>query len=218
MTFDEIKDHLEAMGKADSLAFPDMTAHVARSARLGLNGFWGAHDWTFRCDSVELSLTSSAESYELPENFDQVRSIREKTTNSGLNLTYYIKNDFDMLLPKPGAVSTGTPAAFTIFRDNNKWYVSFLPKPSGAITLYLDFTMTPPSGLDPIPEKFHDGVLAWAFKNFFPFSHRSRPQAYVEARTELERLEKIDQLNVGRLTHFPDGTEEALDFQYSWVK
>ena len=220
MTLGNVEKHLERLAKASKLDIDDLGVHAKASANLGLQEFWGAHDWNFRCVDIELSLSSSADSYTLPDNFDQIRSIREKTTTSGFNLTYYVKDDFDALAPKLSAVTSGTPVAYTIFRSeaDGKWKIAFLPKLSGALTLYANILTTPPSGLGGMPSKFHGGVLAFGAKHLYPHSNAARRQAVIEAYDERDRLIHLDQLNVGRITQLPDDTEGPVDFQYEWVK
>ena len=219
MTLDEIKDHLEAIAKADALPIEDLGEHAKRSALLGLQEVWGAHDWNFRCVDVNFTLTSSADSYDLPDNFDQMRSIREQGSSTGQALAYYIKDDFDALLPKPSAMSTGTPVAYTVFQDgdDSTWKVSFLPKPSGAMTLPMTYLAKAPSDTSNMPTKFHGGVMAFGAKHLYPYSHLGRKQAYGEAKSELADLKRIDQLNVGRVTEMPDETDQGFKAKYEWV-
>lgn len=219
MTNATLKTHFTDLLAAENLTFPNVAQHVDRAVKIGLEDFWGAYDWSFRSADVELAITTTAESYDLADEFAGFRSVREKTSTQGADLIYKTKEDFDMLLPRPDVHAAGTPKWFTVFRDqeNDKWKISFHPRPSAAMTIYIDQVLIAPRKVDAIPGDFVSGLMAFIAKHIYPYGHIGRLNAGKEAIVELVRLRQIDKVDKSHITVMFDDTREQSTFRYSWT-
>ena len=219
MTNSELKTHFTSLLASEGLTFSNVQAHIDRAVKVGIKDFWGAHDWSFRSVDTTLSISSTAESYDLVDNFAGFKSVRERTSASGTDLVYKTKEDFDLLIPRPDSISAGTPDWFTIFRDeeNKKWKIAFYPRPSAAMTIYMDILQTAPTEADTIPDDYVSGLMAFIAKHAYPYGHVGRVNAGREALVELTRLRRIDKLDKSRITVMLDDTREQNTFTYKWV-
>ena len=218
MTNKNMREHLSAILTADKIDIPDMSEHADRAIAVGIAEFWGAYPWTFRNSDTTLTISSSAEEYNLPSDFDSIVSLREQDSSNGLKLSRKIKEDFDELAPKLSAHATGNPQIYTIYRDSdNKTKIAFFPQPSSSTTYYITYHREAPSALSGIPTKMHGGVLNFAAKHAYPFGSQGRSAAASMALVELGRLIKTDKLGSASITMMNDDTSDQVIRNYEWV-
>ena len=88
-TDQEYEDYWTAMIAAEKLAYPNPVSFAKKAIKAGLKDFWGASNWYFAQDEYALSITSGAESYDLPTKFAGFITIREETSTPGQRLQFY---------------------------------------------------------------------------------------------------------------------------------
>lgn len=195
----------------------DRDGYIGSAIKLAMVTLWSAWDWSFKFKDTTLSITTSVESYDLPDDFAGIRTIRERTTTSGARLFYLPKEEFDRLIPNQTVIAEGTPQYFTIFRDNENdiWKISFFPRPGSAMTLYIDYATVSLSNIDTLPEVAEPAFWA-CFKNeLYPASHVGKNTAMIEKRTEIEELKKHDKVDASRFVVMLD--ESATPSVQSWT-
>lgn len=218
MTESDMSKHVSVMLTADKIVPTDMSEHADRAVALGMAEFWGAHNWTFRRSEDELSIDSSAEVYDLPDDFDSIVDIREKDSNRGFKMQRYTKERFDQMIPKLSAHNPGNPQIFAIFRDADlKMKITFFPQPSASTTFYVGYHLKIPSALSSIPDKMHGGVLAFALKNAYPPGGFGYSNVVSMLRNDMARLITTDKLSSAAVMRMRDGTEDTVRKIYEWV-
>ena len=75
MTDAQLKKHLQALLQASHLDDPEADAHVDRAVEMGISEFWGAYPWTFKAVEDSMTLTASQDQYDLPDDFESIKSI-----------------------------------------------------------------------------------------------------------------------------------------------
>ena len=207
MTQEEYVDYFAAILKTESPNFPDPEDHATRAIQAGHDAFWGANNWQFKSAEATLTITSSAESYDLPDDFESLRSLRADETSRGLRLQFLSKPEFDRAFPKQTAYSTGKPQVITVFQDlndNGRWKASFFPRPDGAMTLPYTYYRVPAPASDlgdNIPSKFKSGMEAFILWKLLLGPQRTL--AYQEAMSELKRLEVANKAEESYGEYFP---------------
>ncbi len=215
MTLDDIKLHLQLSLTADKVDFPDMDEHVHRAVVMGLEEFWGAYSWNFKATEIPFTIDGSTNDYDLPDNFESIKSVREETSASGGHLRFYLKEDFDNMVPKISSTSTGTPAIYTIYRNADAgWKIKLYPNVGASTVIYLDYFVSTPSDATAVPEKFVHGVLAFAAKHAYPFGHIGKLNAQRAAAVELKALIKKDRIDNSRMTVMLTETDDPVREKY----
>lgn len=197
----------------------DVASYVGTAVRLGLQSFWGANDWTFKEYEHDLVLSSSAEEYELPDNFEGYRHGREEVSVMGTQLQYYTKEDFDRYVPKLSSQPATTPQALTIYKnaDTGKWLAKFWPQPGGSETLYLTILVTTPSDCGDVPDKAQDCLDAYIAKKVFPYGSFGYKDAATTAEVERLKLEVKDKVKHSKMTVMPTGDDRGFSRNRPWT-
>jgi len=221
MKREEYKNHFESMLVADqSIKITDVAQHVDRAITLGINAFWGAHNWWFRLVEDTLTITEAADAYDLPDDFDSFVTVREQSTTDGRKLQYYPKERFDEMFPKLSAFASGYPQSFTIFKGESSEVaqIAFYPRPTSA-TVKLLYNTGSVRNPEIIPSKYQSGVAACIAWHCFPYGHPGRRDAYTEARDEIERLRIVNKVDESNFVKIPDGTTDQMPTisPYGWI-
>ena len=210
------------MVKALKIEVPDDDKYVKNAIKSGFQQFWGAKPWSFKVRTSTLSITSEADTYDLPADFDSMLSLREETSNMGFKLVYMDKEQFDEVIPKQSFYSGNDSLIYTIFNvedsdiERPKKVLSVHPRPSST-TLYLTYNRTIPENLEDIPDKFQSGLEACVSSHIFMPGFDQRIKAYNEARAEIRRLEVQDNLDRSDISqHLIEGSRTIKDNLRWW--
>lgn len=204
-TIKEYTEYFTTLTKALKMDFTDtdMDNYVKNAIKSGLQQFWGAKSWSFKVATTTISITSAADSYDLPDDFDSAVSIKEKNSIRGFKLIHMNKEQFDELIPKPAVWDSDFPLVYTIYHvdsddDAGKFVISIYPRPS-SLTLDLAYNKTTNDNVKVVPDKFQSGVEACIASHIFLPGFNQRTVAYNEARAEIRRLEVQDNLDRSNL-------------------
>lgn len=198
MTREEYTDHFVGILNADKgVEIADITKHVLRAIDAGLQMFWAASNWSFKESEYSLSLSATADDYDLPDDFDSFRVVWEEETSYGYKLQHFARERFVEMMPKLSAHSTGTPRMFTIYRDEGAgaWKISFYPRTAGSETIKIAYYLTTTTEPDNIPDKAQSALEACIAFKVYPPGHPSKQGTYAEALDEIHRLERIDRVD-----------------------
>ena len=221
MTTQDYKDRFVSLIEGRDVVPGDTVKYVENAIKLGLADFWGAHSWTFKHYQYSLVIPSSVteESFDLPDNFESLRAVREEEGSIGHKLVYFTLEDFTEKVPKLSWHGQGRPQAYTLFMDADKgrWQIKFYPKPAGGETIYISMLMTAPSDCDVVPDKFASCLDAFIAKHVYPYGHPGRQGAAVQAEREYLKAQNKDRLNQSTMTQMPDGTNRQLNTRRPWV-
>jgi hypothetical protein len=222
MTRAEYKAHLVNILAADErVKITDLEDYVDKAITLGLNAFYGAHNWWFRLVEYTLTVTSAADSYNLPLDFDSFVTVREQSTTDGQKLQFYPKELFDEKFPKLSAFTSDYPQAFTVFQGENTDYpqIALMPRPTSA-TLKILYNRGSVNDPDSVPQKYQAGLAAAIAWQALPFGHPGRGIAYQEFRAEVERLRISNKVDESDISQMPDGTSDQVPSvsPYGWIR
>lgn len=190
----------------------DVDNFVSHSIDAGLRQFWGMWNWTFKEAEYKLTISEGKDSYDLPSDFEAIKTITEKSTNQGAKLIYMPKEEFDRMIPRQATFQSNTPQAFTIFGNSptsSRKKISFFPQPTSD-TLYLLYLKTTPTEPDVIPDKFQCGAEAFMTVRMYQHGKQARRDAYIEAREEFKRLVQTDKYDQSNPTKYMDETDVVL--------
>lgn len=219
MTERELKEHFAGLLNSAGIEIADIGNHIDRAIGLGMEDCWGAWSWSFKSKPYEFAISSSAESYTLPIDFDSIKTIREKTSLRGMRLIFKPKEDFDKLVPRQTSYSTDTPQIFTIFRDagTNMWEIAFFPQPDSAMTLYMDYLTEAPTDISSFPARATGALMAYIAKHCFPYGTPGRVQAEALAERETEKLKVKDCVDGSRFTVFASSNDNYITTDRPWL-
>ena len=223
MNYREYIDYFSGLLEADAIKVPNIAKHVELAIQAGLDEFWGANNWYFKAEECEFAITDiGEESYELPDRFDGVGTVRERASGTGLRLRYFPREEFFRLVPDATAYGTSNVQAFTVYReadDDNKLMIAFFPRPSSAQTFYITGYRKPPAkeSVALVPERFQGGLLAFIAKHVYPFGHKGRLTASALAAQELKRLETQNKLDLSDYVRFGDSSDEPTHKKYDFT-
>ena len=196
-------------------------SYVNGAIDAGIKQFWGANNWTFKEAYDPLVLGSSAESYDVPDDFEGIKSARETTSNRGLRLRYIPKEKYDSILPKLSTITATNPVYWTMYTDGSskRKKIQFLPQ-STAQTIEIIYLRTTPEEPTQIPDKFQSGLMAAIAWHIYPHTEaRLRQQAYDDFIKELKRLQVIDKYDMSEYNEMGDDTSDSSfnsDFIGNW--
>jgi hypothetical protein len=212
MTREEYKRHFVGLLKAVGMTIPTVEKHVNRCIDEGLRDFWGVRPWTFKEREHTLGTTTGSDTYDLPDDFESFRTVREGVTNRGRLLQYMPKEDFDKFVGVASDYSSGTPKIFTIFREqaSGVYKIRFYPPLGGGEDIFISMFITTPPDVDAVPDKFQSGLEATIAKYVFPYGSAAQTAALVKADNEVRTLDAQDKIDQSRATHFGDGTQVAF--------
>ncbi len=201
--------HLKLKGK-------DMDKIVTFAVETGIDEFWGAVPWAFKKKKETITTTASQESVDLPEDFDGIISIVEKTTTNGMKLIKYEADKYDRLIPDSESQNEGTPKIFKIGYngDDGVWQANLYPTPSDAISLYVTYHSIEEGG--EIPDKYLGGLIATIAQYLFIPGSANWIGANQASITQIERLKLIDDPDVGPVTRILDSSDEPDMINDNW--
>lgn len=195
MTDATLKRFLMTEATLVGIASGDRSDRVNRAIELGSDEFWGSWDWFFTNKEITFSVSDTATSYDLPDDFGGLIKIVEQANSSGGDLTYKHKDDFDGMIPLPSGEATGTPILVTTYMDDGKYKIAFHPRPNGAMDFNLFYKIRRPLSVAAIPNAFTSGVMV-ACAKYIP--RMDSPNGMIlERRYEatLRRLKVMNKVN-----------------------
>ena len=218
MTEKKILSHFINMLSVGDLAIDDVSAHVKRAITMGIEDLWSSWDWTFKSKEITLSITSQADTHDLPSDFESFKSFREQASLEGRGLAYKIKEQFDREVPKPSAFTGGEPQMFTVFYDNTTrlWKISLFPSPS-SLTLYGTILITPPNDVGSLPKRATAALIPTIAKYALPYGHPGQAAAVQTSEFEIEKLKRLDHADTSMLQVMLDGTGDTTEVNLEWT-
>ena len=223
MTDKAFKAYLMFLAKQQGLETSGLDAHVATCADLALGDFWNAKSWSFRTRQYELTLSTEAEEYELPDDFEGFRTVRDKAHPQGRDLTYKTKEAYDHLVPRPTAGPTTYTEMFTVFWDGSsgvkRWKAKFYPIPASGTVIYFDMYTSQPQTVAGIPKKALSGLILAAHRYISKPGTPASQDAWFKYEPEMNRLERADSPFKGHIFRALDDTSEpnAERVRYPWA-
>lgn len=205
--------------QADILKLPPdkLSEKLDSVITIGLDTFWNAFPWYWRCKQDELTISSSLESYDLPKDFRKMKSVRDKTPYRGRKLRFLPLEMFRDRFPRPDYAQAGDPRWYTIFKPatGDIWKIQFFPMPT-ARTIYFDHVIEAPPTIDKIPGDYIDGLRLLCESML----HSSGSQPSVTARQtymdELMRLQANDGPYGGMDTEMKDEDDSNVGGTPLW--
>lgn len=214
--------YLTFLAKQSKLPDDGLADHVDFCIELGSQSLWNARPWSFRSEPFPLNITSEDESYELPESFAGVRSVREQESLEGEGLRYKPKEEFDSFVPKPLTYPSIYPQIYTVFQDNSvagaqKFFIKFFPVPVSGYTMLIDMLTDSPGDVEIFPTKATAALIAHCGQFIPKFGTADRRAAMVDAANETIKLEREDSPFMGRLFKFFDDTDFEFRLARPWI-
>jgi len=214
MTNAQFKKKLAAQIKMVTPDIQDAGDIVEAAISLGISDVWYAFPWHFTCREFSLTVDSTAESYELPRDLGAVLSVREVDSLRDRAPAYFPKEEFDFRVPRTDVVTTGSPDIYTLFHNNGRFYISFVPRPEPSTEFKIYAQTRPPEDIDGVAPEAHAAVDAAVQKHMFPVGSNEYGAAHYMYRKEIEQLQRIDRLNRPALTQmYVDNTENIGVFR-----
>lgn len=218
MTEQDIKDYFKYLGLQSQMTADGLDAHVANCLRRGMQSLWYARPWTFTQQDYSLTISSTAETTDLPDSCHGVITVREKASLDGKDLVYYPKQEFDRLVPKPGAFSADYPQAYTVYWDAATKKSKFACFPySTATPLYMRIVTKFSGQIADIPDRAHDALIACISYLMYPLGTAERLNAQQEKFRELQKLEQEDSPYRGGIVHIFDDADQQIERGLVWI-
>ena len=185
----------------------DMRKLVESAIESGRDEFWGAVPWAFKEKHVTITTTESTETVDLPDDFEGIVSVIEKSSNTGFKLQKYADDEYDRLIPDSTSLNEGTPSIYKVYydREENLWRLALYPTPSAAISLYLTYHTMSESGA--IPQKYIGGLVAGIAQYLYVPGTPSWAGAHNAFLSQVERLKQVDNPDVGSVTRILDSSD-----------
>lgn len=221
MTRSKAKAYLMNMSRVSGIKFDDVTdldALVDTAIDLGLSELWNARSWSWRTKTTSIDTSTSAVSYDLPSDFDGVKSVKEDTSLTGQPMFYLPKEEFDAHFPRPGAYGSDYPSHYTIWyeEDENRWKIAFFPLPSISNIDIVIFT-TAPGAIDNIPGKAQGALLVCMEQYLYPSATTERKRAAEAYGEKLKQLETADSPFKGDIYKIHDDTDTNIRRYRPWI-
>lgn len=178
---------------------------VDRAIVDGKDDFRGAYSWAFKEKHDTVTTTSAQETVELPEDFEGLMSVVQRTSTYGGKLRKYGADEYDRLMPRSTAHTNDTPYMYKVYFDgaDDVWKLALYPTPNAAITLYLTYHI-----MGEIPDKYVGGLKAAVAKHLCWPGSDEWMKAENAFLMEIERLKGIDDPDVEGITRFLDSGDE----------
>lgn len=200
------------MGTVGGLSTSEMGDFVTMAVDNARVELWSAKPWTFRERQYSQVISSEQDAYELPDDFEAIKTSRENESLYGSAITFKSKDEFDNLVPNLSGWTSGIPQLYTVYSGttNNKKYIQFYPRPT-ITPLYLNILVSAPSDVSQFPDKARAALIAVAEKYLFVPGTAQAVHAYGLAEAEIAKLEIEDSLYVESLWRFKDETDERAN-------
>lgn len=185
---------------------------------------WNSYKWRFRRRETTITMTSSQEYVELPDDFSHFYSLTHSDgTSEGWQLTYQDEDVYEYQNPNPSVNSEDGPQSVKIVydSDNDVWKAYLSPIPDSAYTPSLIY-FTKYGGWATIPEGFEKVALAACW--MFMYAPGSDSYGKTEAAYQIAKMEAINDIDpvfqgepshVKRARRFdPEGSNYVSDDWY----
>jgi len=223
LTYGEIKSSLTQQAAVSGIKDGDgvdIDKLVEGAISVGLLEFWKSREWSFRKRSYTLSITSATETYDLPEDFGGIITIREKASLNGMSIRFYLYEEFCERFPHPNGDPAGYPQFFTVYRDradNHKWKARFYPMPEAGMSLYLDYLSDTVTSVSEVPNDYSPGLIEVCLKYLLPPGSTVRWSQENHIEQILDRLFREDAAFHGAQYRFGDDTDQAIGRYRPWM-
>jgi hypothetical protein len=213
------KNHFMYLAGQSGLEQAGLSEHVDRAIGFGLNAFWNAKPWSFRSTEYSMTITTVAESYDLPTNFAGIRTLRETASQTGGGLVYWPIEEFDRKIPRPTEHQAGYVQIFSMFYNNNDdtWKVKFFPVPSSGTVIKMLILTKNPDSIEKVPEKFNHALAASIERFLYKPGSQARSDAINEYALELQKAEVSDRVHMARLVQRQDDTDQRIIIDRPWL-
>lgn len=208
MTNEEIRGYLEGLiaMKGGSDPAGQLGTIIDVAVKLGRQAVWSDAPWKFKYRSTTLTCSTSAESYELPEDFDSMSTVKERESANGGEIDFYPKEQFDKEFSNPVTFTPGVPRAYTIHQPDEAkhWVISFCPYPVAGTIIYLHYAITPPTEADNFPDSLATTLVSSCERFVYPSSSAERLNAERVYRMNLEDARNLVGVNtqtISRVYH-----------------
>lgn len=194
MTRSKLKNDLTYLARAAGLPTDDLSDHVDFCIDQGLADFWNAHGWSWRTRPYTLSISATAEQYQLTgaSDFAGVQTIRQKSSQHGGEIVFLAKEMYDRKFPHPTSFNAGYQRFATAYYNgtDKQWYMKFMPAPEAGYTVYMDI-YTKAGSVEGVPEGFTSGLKISIDKYLYPLAAQ-RLAADEKYTNEVNRLINTD--------------------------
>lgn len=162
----------------------------------GKEDFWSSYPWAFKEKSKTVTTVSGTETVDLPEDFEGLINVRERTTTGGMKLTKLSPSEYDRLVPYSADTANYTPHTYKVYpdREDGRWRLALYPTPSAAISLYINYHVLEDGGA--VPQKYIAALIAATTKYFFMVGSLNHTGAVNAFNLEVERLKLVDNVDV----------------------
>lgn len=223
MTYAEyLKDTADLIAAA-GLKPKNPEAMAAIVIKKAIRATYSASNWEFKRRQTTVGVTSSADAYDLPSDFESFHSIVQRKDVYGEALQYLPKSEFDRQFPYPASHATGTPRYFTIYKDaadDTYWQITFFPKPSGAMTIPLDYyasaNASSDTAIERMPDHIHPVLNAFIAVYTYPYGTEAKGHAIQEAQNEILRAQRVDGLDRADVVIFRDSSSVPQGTPLTW--
>lgn len=213
MTDEGLKEYLIRMAKAAKIALEatDLVGLADNAVSLGFPEFWESRPWSFRTKVYSLVIPAAADSFDLPADFSQYRSVKEQQSTRGSQLRFLHYEEFEYRYPRLDAVSDGTPIVFTVYRDlsADKYKIKFFPRPTAQTITVLYLTRCPES-VTVVPANAYNALRTVCESYIYPVYSDKFQSAIVAVKQVINELERYDTPNGAIAFKVFDETEYPL--------
>ena len=149
-----LNKYLTYQAKLLEMETTDIAEYLEFVIDSGMNDLWNKENWSFRSRSYTL-VTDGTGTYQMPEDFEGVISVRETGSQNGNDLDIYTKEEYDSMITKPSAHAAGYPQAMCFYYNSNegRWYADVFPTPTGTMNIEMQIATNLPPSIEAFPEK-----------------------------------------------------------------
>ena len=216
MTDKDVTDYFVQLMVASKNFTPKDARGVIDLALLaGKRDFMNANRWMFRRKADTLTTTAATETVDLPDDFDGMISVREKTTTDGRKLIELPSDEYDRQVPSSADLTNDTPKYYKIDYNaaNGIWKLYLYPTPNAAISLYLSYLS---SSIESVPEKFLPAYMACIAKYIVLPGTKEHWSAINTANAEMARLIPMDTPSQSDVSKFLEEEEATQPRSQRW--
>lgn len=217
MTRKSLEEHIKRLyalhkGKADKT----VTDAIGGAIVAGYEDFWNSYHWAFKEMHDTLTTTADQETVDLPDDFEGIVSVVERTSDKGRKLSKMTPEEYDRLLPYSGDYTHSTPEYYKVYYDraDDLWKLALYPTPDSAISLYITYHILE-DNTDP-PNKFVAALMPAVWKYMFIPGSPEYQAAHNSFIIEVERLKMTDDPNREGVSRFLTENEAAPERKDKW--
>lgn len=210
MTDDQMREYLIRMGKAAKLELDasDLVGLADNAISLGFPEFWESRPWSFRTKVYSLIIAAAADSFNLPSDFAQYRSVKEGKSTNGAQLRFLHYEEFEYRHPRLDTVADGIPIVFTVYRDlsANLYKIKFFPRPM-AQTITLVYLSQCPASVSIVPANAYMALRVICESYLYPVYSDKFQLAMSAVKKVKDDLSQYDTPNGAIVFKFFDDTD-----------